>query len=90
MSKAPASEVLRRHEARLRDVPEVRSVGLGEDGDGNETIIAFVGRNLDDLDAVRALVPTELEGYPTEIRPEVVVYPGRAKGEQEDGNKTQA
>lgn len=87
MSKASASEVLRRHEARLRDVPEVRSVGLGEDSDGNETIVAFVGHSVDDLDAVRALVPTELEGYPTEIRPEIVVYPGRAKGEQEDGGK---
>jgi hypothetical protein len=89
MSKAPISGVLRRHEAQLRTIPEVRSVGLGEDSRGNDTIIAFVGRDVDDLDAVRALVPTELEGYPTEIRPEIIVYPGRGKGDQEDGSQTQ-
>jgi|GEM_PF-7102078 len=90
MSKVPASEVLRRHEAQLRSVPAVRRVGLGEDSGGNETIIAFVGQDVDDLDAVRALVPVEIEGYPTEIRPEIVVYPDRGTGDQEDGSKAQA
>ncbi len=77
MSYVTAAEVLRRHEAELRRLPDVSGVGLGEDAEGKEVIVVFVRQGVEDLDAMRARVPEELDGYRTEIRPEIRVFPGQ-------------
>jgi hypothetical protein len=81
----PAPEVLRRHEAELRSVPGVSGVGLGEDSEGREVIVIFVSQSVQDLDAVRARVPEVLDGYPTNVRPEIRVFPGQ-EGEERSGH----
>jgi len=75
----PAPEVLRRHEAELRSVPGVTGVGLGEDTEGGEVIVIFVSQTVQDLDAVRARVPEVLDGYRTNVRPEIRVFPGQGQ-----------
>jgi hypothetical protein len=74
MTDAPAPEVLRRHEAELRSVPGVTGVGLGEDSEGEEVIVIFVS-SVEDLDTMRARVPEVLDGYRTNVRPEIRVFP---------------
>jgi hypothetical protein len=81
MAEAAARDVLRRHEAELRRLPDVSAVGLSTEEDGREVIVVFVRQGIEDLDVVRDLVPAELEGYRTEIRPEIRVLPGH----QEEG-----
>jgi hypothetical protein len=77
MNDLSAAEVLRRHEAELRRLPDVTGVGVGEDADGREVIVVFVREGVDDLEAVRARLPEVVDGYGTEVRPEIRVYPGR-------------
>jgi hypothetical protein len=87
LSRLPASEVLRRHEAELRQLPEVSGAGLGEEENGEEVIVVFARHGVENLDAVRALVPAELEGYRTQIRPEIRVFPGpEQEGDSENGD----
>ena len=81
MNEPSAAEVLRRHEAELRRLPEVSGVGLGEDADGKEVLVIFVRQGVKNLDAMRARVPEELDGYRTELRPEIRVFPGQKEGE---------
>jgi hypothetical protein len=85
MTDVPAPEVLRRHEAELRSVPGVTGVGLGEDNEGREVIVIFVSQS-EDLDAMRTRVPEVLDGYRTDIRPEVRVFPGQQEGEERSGH----
>jgi len=80
-----AADVLRRHEAELRSLPDVTGVGLGQDADGKEVIVVFVSADAEDAAAARARVPAELDGYRTDIRPEIRVFPGR-NHEGGDGN----
>lgn len=86
MTEISAPEALRRHEAELRSVPGVTGVGLGEDDVGREVIVIFVSQSVQDLDAMRARVPEALDGYPTEVRPEIRVFPGQEGGEERSGN----
>jgi hypothetical protein len=79
MNDGSAAEVLRRHEAALRRMPGVAGVGLGEDAEGREVIVIFVREGVEDLDAIRARVPAVLDGFSTDVRPEIRVYPGRYK-----------
>jgi hypothetical protein len=79
-----AAEVLRRHEAELVQLPGIARVGLGQDEEGEEVIIVFARSDVQDLDAIRAHVPEELDGYRTDIRPEIRVFPGR---NQEGGDE---
>jgi hypothetical protein len=81
-----APEVLRRHEAELRSVPGVTGVGLGEDDEGREVIVIFISQSVQDLDAIRARVPEVLDGYRTDVRPEVRVFPGQERGEESIGH----
>jgi hypothetical protein len=81
-----APEVLRRHEAELRSVPGVTGVGLGEDDEGREVIVIFISQSVRDLDAIRARVPEVLDGYRTDVRPEVRVFPGQERGEESIGH----
>jgi len=81
-----APEVLRRHEAELRSVPGVTGVGLGEDDEGREVIVIFISQSVQDLDAMRARVPEVLDGYRTDVRPEVRVFPGQERGEESIGH----
>jgi hypothetical protein len=73
-----AAEVLRRHEAELRRVPDVAGVGIGQDEEGREVIVVFAREGVEDLGDIRARVPEELDGYRTVIRPEIRVFPGRS------------
>jgi len=84
MTDAPAPDVLRRHQAELRSVPGVTGVGLGEDSEGREVIVIFVSQS-EDLDAMRTRVPEVLDGYRTDVRPEVRVFPGQ-EGEERSGH----
>jgi hypothetical protein len=86
MTDVPAPEVLRRHEAALRSVPGVTGVGLGEDDEGREVIVIFISQSVRDLDAMRARVPEVLDGYRTDVRPEVRVFPGQERGEESSGH----
>jgi hypothetical protein len=86
MTEVPPDEVLRRHEAELRSVPGVTGVGLGEDHEGKEVIVVFVSQDVQDLDAMRARVPEVLDGYRTEVRPEIRVFPGPEEGEENSGH----
>lgn len=81
----PAPEVLRRHEAELRNVPGVTGVGLGEDSEGKEVIVVFISQSVQDPDAVRARVPEVLDGYRTNVQPEIRVFPGQ-EGEERSGH----
>ena len=83
MCEVIAAEALRRHQAELLGLPDVSAVGLGEDDEGSEVIVVFVRSGVSDLDGVRSVVPAELDGYRTDIRPEIKVFPGR---EEEGGN----
>ena len=84
MSDVTAADVLRRREAELRRLPDVSGVGLGEDAEGKEVIVVFVRQGVEDLDAMRARVPEELDGYRTEIRPEIRVFPGQQQEGETD------
>ena len=76
MADLTAAEALRRHEAELRRLPDVTGVGLGEDATGKEVLVIFVRQGVDP-DAMRARVPAQLDGYQTELRPEIRVFPGQ-------------
>jgi hypothetical protein len=86
MTDITAPDVLRRHEAELRSVPGVTGVGLGEDDQGREVIVIFISQSVQDLDAMRARVPEALDGYRTDVRPEVRVFPGQERGEESSGH----
>jgi len=86
MTDVSAPEVLRRHEAELRSVPGVTGVGLGEDNEGREVIVIFVSQSVQDLDAMRTRVPEVLDGYRTDVRPEIRVFPGQEEGEERSGH----
>lgn len=58
-------EVKSRHEARLLQLPDVVSVGIGRDENGNPAII--VGLNHSNP-ATESRLPAELEGYPVRLR----------------------
>jgi len=67
-------------------VPGVTGVGLGEDDEGREVIVIFISQSVQDLDAIRARVPEVLDGYRTDVRPEVRVFPGQERGEESIGH----
>jgi len=67
-------------------VPGVSGVGLGEDNEGREVIVIFVSQSVQDLDAMRARVPEVLDGYRTDVRPEIRVFPGQEEGEERSGH----
>jgi hypothetical protein len=48
-------------------------------------IVVFVSAAAEDAAAARARVPAELDGYRTDIRPEIRVFPGHDQ-EGGDGN----
>jgi hypothetical protein len=81
-----AAEALRRHEGDLLRLPGVAGVGVGQDGAGKEVIVVFARSDVDDLGAMRTHVPEELDGYRTDIRPEIRVFPGRKEGGTGNGN----
>jgi hypothetical protein len=58
-------DVKSRHEARLLTLPDVVSVGIGRDENGNQAIIVGLRRS---NPATESRLPTELEGYPVRIR----------------------
>jgi hypothetical protein len=86
MTEISAPEALRRHETELRSVPGVTGVGLGEDDAGREVIVIFVSQSVQDLDAMRARVPEAIDGYRTDVRPEIRVFPGQERGEERSGD----
>jgi hypothetical protein len=86
VTEISAREALRRHEVELRSVPGVTGVGLGEDDAGREVIVIFVSQSVQDLNAMRARVPDVLDGYRTDIRPEIRVFPGQEGGEERSGH----
>jgi hypothetical protein len=75
-AEVTAAEALRRHEAELLRLPDISGVGLGEDEEGAEVIVLFVRSGASDLDGIRSVVPADLDGYRTDIRPEIKVFPG--------------
>jgi len=58
-------EVKSRHEARLLQLPDVVSVGIGRDESGNPAIIVGLKRS---NPATESRLPAELEGYPVRSR----------------------
>lgn len=58
-------DVKSRHEARLLSLPDVVSVGIGRDENGNPAIVVGL-RRLNPVTESR--LPTELEGYPVRVR----------------------
>ena len=66
-------EVLRSKEAMLRRLPNVTGVGIGEEG-GKEVIIVFVRQKIPESQLSNSeIVPKRLEGYETDVRPEIKV-----------------
>lgn len=59
------SEVKRTHEAALLALPDVASVGIGQDGNGRPAIVVGLAR---DNARTRELVPEQIEGYPVIVR----------------------
>jgi hypothetical protein len=55
------SEVKRTYEAELLSLPDVVSVGIGQDAAGNQVIVVGLAG---DNPKTKALVPESLEGYP--------------------------
>ena len=58
-------EVKRSHEQLLFSLPDVVSVGIGQDGEGSPVIVVGLVR---DNPATRSQMPRQLEGYPVVIR----------------------
>jgi hypothetical protein len=59
------SEVKRTYEAELLSLPDVVSVGIGQDPAGNQVIaVGLAGDN----PKTKALVPERLEGYPVIVK----------------------
>jgi hypothetical protein len=59
------SEVKRTYEAELLSLPEVVSVGIGQDPAGNQVIVVGLAG---DNPKTKALVPERLEGYPVIVQ----------------------
>jgi hypothetical protein len=59
------SEVKRAHEAVLLALPDVASVGIGQDGNGRPTIVVGLAR---DNARTKALVPDQIEDYPVIVK----------------------
>ncbi len=58
-------DVKKKHEARLLRLPDVVSVGIGKDENGNPAI--FVGLRRANR-RTKSKIPARLEGYPVQIR----------------------
>ena len=58
-------DVKSRHEARLLSLPDVVSVGIGRDENGDPAIIVGLRRLNPET---QSRLPTDLEGYPVRIR----------------------
>ncbi len=67
-------EVLRRHEADLTGLPDVRGVGVGEK-DGEEVIVVFTTQDESAPQRLRSVLPETLDGYKIDVRPEIRVFP---------------
>jgi len=59
------SDVKRTYETKLLTLPDVVSVGIGQDPAGNQVIV--VGITCDNP-KTKALVPERLEGYPVIVK----------------------
>jgi hypothetical protein len=59
------SEVKRAHEAMLIALPDVVSVGIGRDENGEAAIVVGLAR---DNERTIALVPEKIEGYPVIVK----------------------
>jgi hypothetical protein len=67
-------DALRKHEERLRRLPNVTSVGVGED-QGEQVILVFVDKKVPESELrPEEVVPTELDGYRTAVRTRISVY----------------
>lgn len=70
-------EVTKKHEKHLLGLPNVTGIGIGEK-DGHPVVLVFVRKKLPESAlAAGDIVPKTLEGYETDVQPEIRIGPNQ-------------